>query len=163
MITSLSDSDSRSSRSPSPETEGRYLSQPGEQGFTISPSLLTHVMNVHRNGDLKGPLQDLLKNNQKSLTLYRPLGISADRWKESIVKTWEEARNYDDSARFEEIDDAEDFGNNVPSTGNGSEVMDIEGTVPAWQGGAWNTGEAGMGEGGAVSGDGDVDMAMDVE
>ncbi|OWZ35541.1 hypothetical protein C356_05049 [Cryptococcus neoformans c45] len=163
VITSLSDSDSRSSRSPSPETEGRYFSQPGEQGFTISPSLLTHLMNVHRNGDLKGPLQDLLKNNQKSLTLYRPLGIPADRWKESIVKTWEEARNYDDSARFEEIDDAEDFGNNVPSTGNGSEVMDIEGTVPAWQGGAWNTGEAGMGEGGAASGDGDVDMAMDVE
>ncbi|KIR24740.1 hypothetical protein I309_06436 [Cryptococcus deuterogattii LA55] len=163
VITSLSDSDSRSSRSPSPETDSRYLSQPGEQGFTISPSLLTHLMNAQRNNDLKGPLQDLLKNNQKSLTLYRPLGIPADRWKESIVKTWEDAQNYDDSGRFEEIDDSEDFGNNTPATGNDDVAMGMEGTVPAWQPDAWNMGEAGMGGSGAVSGDGDVDMAMDVE
>ncbi|WVQ74373.1 hypothetical protein IAR50_003973 [Cryptococcus sp. DSM 104548] len=155
VITSLSDSDSRSSRSPSPEfdlAEGQgRLSQPGEHGFTLSPSLLTHLMKARRDYDFQVPLSELLKNNERGLTVYRPLGISPGKWRDDIVKTWEEAQADADAARFEEIDD-EEVPQYVP------EGMDVEQEAAQPWSNSWTAQEEAP-----STNDGDVDMAMDVE
>ncbi|WVW86320.1 hypothetical protein I302_108362 [Kwoniella bestiolae CBS 10118] len=102
VITSLSDtSSSRDSRSASPEDD-RYLSQPGMKGFTISPSLLTHLLKTQRD---QFAVKDLPPNN--SLVLYRPLGIAPGEWDDAIVKMWQTNDGYEDSGRFEELDDDE--------------------------------------------------------
>ncbi|KAL7424469.1 hypothetical protein Q5752_000153 [Cryptotrichosporon argae] len=76
VVTSLSSPThaSRSSRSPTPDGDYDYashshLAQPGQQGFTISPSLLTHIMNAQRDQLIPAP------SAEKGLVLYRPLGI----------------------------------------------------------------------------------------
>ncbi|ODN94862.1 hypothetical protein L198_05010 [Cryptococcus wingfieldii CBS 7118] len=158
VITSLSDSDSRSSRSPSPEVElaQGHLSQPGEHGFTLSPSLLTHLMRARRDYDFQVPLSELLRNNERGLTVYRPLGISPGKWKDDIVKTWEEAQADADAGRFEEID--EDEGRSFTQFSNLSEGMDVEPEVAQPWANPW------IGQGEATSVDSvDQDMAMDVE
>ncbi|KAK8870121.1 hypothetical protein IAR55_000691 [Kwoniella newhampshirensis] len=139
VITALSDSSRSSSRSPSPDSIESQLSQPGSQGFTLSPSLLTHLLKTQRD-KFNGPLGDMLKN-EKSLILYRPLGIQNGTWTEPVVKTWE--GHEDDSRRFEEIAEDENFVDSIPT-------MDIDA-------------DATMNVEGGQTWDGDVDMAMDVE
>ncbi|ODN73420.1 hypothetical protein L202_07945 [Cryptococcus amylolentus CBS 6039] len=164
VITSLSDSDSRSSRSPSPEVpevelaQGR-LSQPGEHGFTLSPSLLTHLMRARRDYDFQVPLSELLRNNERGLTLYRPLGIPPGKWKDDIVRTWEEAQADADAGRFEEIDEDEDFTQSSnPCERQSAEGMDVEPEVVQPWANPWTEQEE------ATSVDNvDEDMAMDVE
>ncbi|WWC72151.1 uncharacterized protein I206_106111 [Kwoniella pini CBS 10737] len=111
VITSLSDSSSSvgSSRSPSPEpheSQERLLSQPGMQGFTLSPSLLTHLLKSQRHH-----LRDNLNMTQaeNSLVLYRPLGIPPGEFQESIVQAWQPGEGYADSGRFEIVDDDENL------------------------------------------------------
>ncbi|WVF67243.1 hypothetical protein IAT40_001991 [Kwoniella sp. CBS 6097] len=122
VITSLSDASSSrgSSRSPSPEStsadEQLHLSQPGDQGFMLSPSLLTHLLKAQRD-QLNG-MTNNAQQNRNSLVLYRPLGIppgqtttnSADAaWTDPVVKSWQPGENYVDSGRFEEVDDDENL------------------------------------------------------
>ena len=57
IITSLGSDSSSSSRSPSPTR----LSQPGPQGFTLSPSLLNRLLNLPAT---RGP--------EMGMVLYRP-------------------------------------------------------------------------------------------
>ncbi|WWD15585.1 hypothetical protein CI109_100007 [Kwoniella shandongensis] len=138
VITALSDSSRSSSRSPSPDSIENHLSQPGSQGFTLSPSLLTHLLKTQRD-KLNGPLGDMLKND-KSLILYKPLGIHPGGWTEPVVKSWES--HEEDSGRFEEIPEDEQFPDSVSAAHTDAD-MEVEGGQQAW--------------------DGDVDMAMDVE
>ncbi|TYJ58016.1 hypothetical protein B9479_001375 [Cryptococcus floricola] len=163
VITSLSDSDSRSSRSPSPEVElaQARLSQPGEHGFILSPSLLTHLMKAHRYYDFQVPLNELLRNNERGLTVYRPLGISPGKWQDDIVKTWEEAQADADAGRFEEID--EDEAHNFTQSSNlgerqSAEGMDVDTEVAKPWANPWTE----QGEANSVN-NVDQDMAMDVE
>jgi len=64
VITSLGSSDSSQSSSPSSSPQ-RHLSQPGAQGFTLSPSLLTHLLSAHHTAHPSLP-------TPKELVLYRP-------------------------------------------------------------------------------------------
>ncbi|WVR09571.1 hypothetical protein IAU60_006640 [Kwoniella sp. DSM 27419] len=130
VITSLSDASSSrgSSRSPSPEFDGqdhgrRNLAQPGNQGFTISPSLLTHLLHAQRD-QLNGvrPPRD-----QRSLVLYRPLGIpAAGQWPDSDAMANEP---YVDSGRFEVLEDADVSGGNGHIAQDGDMDMDLDGDV----------------------------------
>lgn len=115
VITSLSSSPS-SSRSSSPEntSQHRNLTQPGEQGFTLSPSLLTHLLGK-QSWDKMPPLSGH-SPDQKGLVLYRPLGIppGTDMQWDEIVRRWKEGGSgsgtqQDDSSRFEMIDDDENL------------------------------------------------------
>ncbi|OCF77458.1 hypothetical protein I204_01446 [Kwoniella mangroviensis CBS 8886] len=129
IITSLSDASSsrESSRSASPEPTAddvRNLSQPGMRGFTISPSLLTHLLKTQRD-QLSGRK---VSPNSNSLILYRPLGIPPGEWNDVIVKAWKPDEEYVDSGRFEILDDDEAFDNVTPSA-NGDTQMDIDGDV----------------------------------
>ncbi|WWC95029.1 hypothetical protein V866_001881 [Kwoniella sp. B9012] len=129
IITSLSDASSsrESSRSASPEPTAddvRNLSQPGMRGFTISPSLLTHLLKTQRD-QLSGRKVSPTSN---SLILYRPLGISQDEWNDDIVKAWKPDEEYVDSGRFEMLDDDEVFDEATPSA-NVETQMDIDGDV----------------------------------
>jgi hypothetical protein len=154
VITSLG-SDSSRSPSPdlgelSPETR-RRLSQPGAQGFTLSPSLLTHLLNV-RPDQLPHPSKQI----ENSLVLYRPLGIPPGRQADTVVKQWNgnpAVLSYGDN-RFEEIDNDE----NTESTWSASERINEahQGALPEnnpWSGIEGQTG--GM--------DSDMDMAMDMD
>lgn len=107
VVTSLSDSESEapSSRSTSPR-RAHDLNQPGHQGFTLSPSLLTHLLATQKNCfDFSQPPPE------RGLVLYRPLGIPPGS---EIVEQWPGHENAvagpGDSARFEELDDDEDQG-----------------------------------------------------
>ena len=87
-----------SSRESSPD-HSRYLSQPGNKGFTISPSLLTHLLNSQREGlDMPFPM-----NGEKGLVLYRPTKLPAG-WTDEIVKAWQQGLGQDEG-RFEEVDE----------------------------------------------------------
>jgi hypothetical protein len=108
VVTSLSDSESEapSSRSTSPR-RARDLNQPGHQGFTLSPSLLTHLLATQKNCfDFSQPPRE------KGLVLYRPLGIPPGP---KIVEQWpgqsrDSNADFGGSARFEELDEDEDQG-----------------------------------------------------
>lgn len=87
VITSLGspNSSQSSSRSTSPQ---RHLSQPGAQGFTLSPSLLTHLLNSHRNTHTAAPA------GPRDLVVYR-----SPTWDRSDLNV------VSDANRFQEIDD----------------------------------------------------------
>jgi len=140
IITSLSSPESsppppdrRRSMSPDSErrqysyAENRHLSQPGSQGFTISPSLLTHILNAQRDQFNHTPEYP---SQERGLVLYRPLGITPD----PVVQQWNQNDNVplgNDSDRFEEVDSDEDL-----TTGNNNDTMmgmDTEET--GWEGG----------------------------
>jgi hypothetical protein len=88
VVTSLSDTESEDSSTESISSSKRSdLNQPGAQGFTLSPSLLTHLLNSQRNHFAPTP--------------YKPLGIPPAP---DIVQQWP---GQDDSSRFEELDDDE--------------------------------------------------------
>lgn len=107
VVTSLSDTESEAStsRSASPPAR-REFSQPGTQGFTLSPSLLTHLLATQRD-HLRHPLAH--PTPEKGLVLYRPLGLPPGGAPE-IVQQWPGAPNGvdQDSGRFEELDEDED-------------------------------------------------------
>lgn len=152
VITSLSSPESyaeRLSRSPSPDLgprrqysyeEHKHLAQPGQDGFTISPSLLTHLMAAQ--SDPFRPDLAYNANPERGLVLYRPLGIPAA---ENIVKQWDQ----EDDGRFEEVDDDEDLRSDAPVVGV---PMDMGG-------GQWSNG-GGWGEQPQWGGG---DEAMDIE
>lgn len=97
VVTSLSDTESENSSTESTTPhKSSNLNQPGEQGFTLSPSLLTHLLNTQRERFTTLPPQE------KGLVLYRPLGIPSAP---QIVQQW--PGQEDDSSRFEELDDDE--------------------------------------------------------
>ncbi|WWC91852.1 uncharacterized protein L201_006799 [Kwoniella dendrophila CBS 6074] len=127
VITSLSDTSSSrgSSRSPSPEfntAEEMHLSQPGMKGFTLSPSLLTHLLKQQRE---QFGMNGSLNQNQNSLVLYRPMGIPPGEWENSIVQAWQTGQGYVDSGRFEEVNDDE-YQNEAQSV---DIPMDVDGDV----------------------------------
>lgn len=109
VVTSLS---AGSSRSPSPDPgprradhtysyqEHKHLAQPGDSGFTISPSLLTHIIGAQQENMLPS------MPKERGLILYRPIGPPGVGTPEDVVKHWD--GNYVDSGRFEEIDDDEE-------------------------------------------------------
>lgn len=105
------------SRSPSPETEtdkrryslkdNQHLAQPGHQGFTISPSLLTHILNAQRDQFANSHPQT---GPERGLVLYRPIPFNNNP--QSVVEEWSGAPRLSqipDSGRFEEVDDDEDL------------------------------------------------------
>ncbi|WVQ84558.1 hypothetical protein IAT38_006712 [Cryptococcus sp. DSM 104549] len=162
VITSLSDTSSTPSRSPSPESTKDRLSQPGVQGFTISPSLLTHLLQAQRDLNTHGSLESMIKKAERSLTLYRPPGSAPGALPDAIVKAWqgEPQLLYEDSGRFEEVNDDEDM------AGDGSDMaldmdsaMGVESGGPpaatAWDKPAWDQ------DLNAQVMDGDVDMVVD--
>lgn len=101
IVTSLSDTESEasSSRTASPPPS-RDFSQPGSQGFTLSPSFLTHLLATQRHS-LKRPLHQ--QGVEKGLVLYRPIGIQLPHVDPEIVEHWPGSHN-DDSSRFEVLD-----------------------------------------------------------
>ncbi|WRT70091.1 uncharacterized protein IL334_007085 [Kwoniella shivajii] len=131
VITCLSDTSSSraSSRSPSPEEkdiEESYLSQPGMQGFTLSPSLLTHLLKTQRDRlNAKFPHT----GDQSSLVVYRPLGIPPGDWNESAVRNWQPDKEYVDSGRFQEVDDDENYDKPESMHMAEDEPMDMDGDV----------------------------------
>ena len=120
MITSL-DSSSSSSRSRSQSPPRRFLNQPGSQGFTLSPSLLTHLLNA-RKDDLRAyGLGHLASKHDKGLVLYKPMGIPPGM--DDIVKTWRGAPRLDeDEGRFEDLDEDEDTSLH-PAAGGAEEML----------------------------------------
>lgn len=97
VVTSLSDTESEDSSTESSSSRKPIdLNQPGAQGFTLSPSLLTHLLNTQRGQFAPPP-----PHQEKGLILYRPLGIPPGP---DIVQQWP---GQDDSSRFEELDDDE--------------------------------------------------------
>ncbi|GFZ50950.1 hypothetical protein JCM24511_08708 [Saitozyma sp. JCM 24511] len=123
VITALSPTSSRSS---SPETSpSRNLSQPGEQGFTLSPSLLTHLLAAQREHWNKPHISNLNFDQPKSetgLVLYRPLGIPpgmlqnlpnvSPAMADEVVRMWRQGMMLnvsEDESRFEDLDDDEDL------------------------------------------------------
>lgn len=102
VVTSLSSSressvDSRASDKPI------HLAQPGLQGFTISPSLLTRLLAEHRNR------VDPNLPPEKALVPYKPLLPPGANWDE-IVRMWRgdvgaADQTISDTGRFEEISD----------------------------------------------------------
>jgi hypothetical protein len=115
VVTSLSDTESEgSSTDVSSSPKPSDLNQPGSQGFTLSPSLLTHLLNTQRD-----QFATPLPQQEKGLILYRPLGIPPAP---QIVQQWS---GQDDSSRFEELDDDE----NTEMTGHdnsGGMEVDME-------------------------------------
>jgi hypothetical protein len=121
IITSIGSPDSSASeRSLSPEVEDKRLAQPGANGFTLNPSLLTHLLSRH--DDLALPFQP----KERGLVLYKPLGIQPGS-SDYVVQTWQgyPGLAQDDAGRFEEIDDEEDR-SNVEFEQHG--MMDMEGS-----------------------------------
>ncbi|KAL1408746.1 hypothetical protein Q8F55_005559 [Vanrija albida] len=144
VVTSLSSPESSppppSRRGSSPTKEQPYydyetnkqLSQPGTSGFTISPSLLTHIINAQRDQIVGGGFQDS-PSQERGLVLYRPLGIPAA---EDVVKEWSRGSGPQpkhqfpdpDGDRFEEVDDDEDMSAEQPVVGVPVDAgMDVEG------------------------------------
>jgi hypothetical protein len=105
-------------------TENRHLSQPGSQGFTISPSLLTHILNAQREQlpfDVNAHTAP-----ERGLVLYRPVpGMGRP-----VVEEWNDANHVplDDSGRFEEVDDDEELTTGQQQDAN----MDMDEETP-WQ------------------------------
>ena len=145
VITSLGSSDSELSpepRSPSPNTK-RFLSQPGAQGFTLSPSLLTHLLSS-RDQILRPPVE-------KGMVLYRPPARFGHFPGNQIVNEWNgELQLSEEPSRFEEIDEDEDLRQEPHPSADVSDIsMDVEQEPPArpsYDGAP-----------------GDVEMAMDLE
>lgn len=161
VVTSLSSPESsppppnRRGSSPSPKRDpppkesyydyetNKHLTQPGTSGFTISPSLLTHIINAQRDQIVGGGFQDS-PSQERGLVLYRPLGIPAA---EDVVKEWSAHGRRGSSSsrqkpphqfpdpdahRFEEVDDDEDLmSSEQPVVGvpvDDDAGMDIEGS-----------------------------------
>lgn len=111
IYTRLSESPSRSSereRSSSPPVQ---LSQPGTNGFTISPSMLTRLLAATKDSSIPFPTQ-FPQQREMGLVLYRPLGIQAGQHLNQgdvrgIVREW--AGKEGDSGRFEVVDEDEDL------------------------------------------------------
>lgn len=105
IITSLGSPNSSrdSSRESSPSNHDRHLSQPGEQGFTLNPSLLTHLLNSQRD-NIHLPAYP---PQERGLVLYRPLGIEPGTGRPSVVQEWQGEPPIDDTGRFEMIDEDE--------------------------------------------------------
>jgi hypothetical protein len=121
VVTSLSDTESEASISGSPTPlEHSDLNQPGSQGFTLSPSLLTHLLNSQRE-HFSVPH----KSQEKGLILYRPLGIPPGP---QIVQQWPapESNQQYDSSRFEELDEDEDTGMGMGENDSGGMEIDME-------------------------------------
>ncbi|BEI79928.1 hypothetical protein CcaverHIS002_0104570 [Cutaneotrichosporon cavernicola] len=132
VVTSLSSPESSTTRSPSPDPgprrqysyeEHKHLMQPGDDGFTISPSLLTHLMTAQSDQFRKPAFHAV---PERGLVLYRPLGVSPA---EDVVQKWEE-----EPGRFEVLDDDEDmqtqpagqWGDGITQEwGRGDDAMDI--------------------------------------
>jgi hypothetical protein len=101
------------------------LTQPGNQGFTISPSLLTHIINARREQfapDHPVP--------ERGLVLYRPVGLENPG--DPVVQEWQWDGNVpltQDSDRFEEVDDDEDLMTDAAMQ-NG---MNVEGGASGWE------------------------------
>jgi hypothetical protein len=93
--------------------------QPGENGFTISPSMLTRLL-AARDNTLPLPFP---QQREMGLVLYRPLGIAAepDRDVRDVVREWRGAM-LEDSGRFEVIETEE------------SSILDKGGVTPAEEG-----------------------------
>lgn len=163
VVTSLESPVSSPGRSPSPDPgprraysyeENKKLSQPGDTGFTISPSLLTHLMAAQSDHFRNGSTSF---NPERGLVLYRPLGIPGA---ENVVKQWDpsQSMSLDDEGRFEEVNDDDDD-IEAPLVGV---PMDMGGTQwgagnGGWSGGAqpsWGTGSSDAGG---------EDEAMDIE
>jgi hypothetical protein len=146
VITALSPTSSRSS---SPETSpSRNLSQPGEQGFTLSPSLLTHLLAAQREHWNKSDISNLNFDQPKpetGLVLYRPLGIPrgmlqnlpnvSPAMADEVVRMWRQGMMpnvSEDESRFEDLDDDEDLeggGGGTDGTHGAvdtSEAMDVD-------------------------------------
>ncbi|GMK58453.1 hypothetical protein CspeluHIS016_0504850 [Cutaneotrichosporon spelunceum] len=107
VVTSLSSPESSSTRSPSPDAvarqpysyeEHKNLMQPGDDGFTISPSLLTHLM-AAQSDQFRNPAFHTVP--ERGLVLYRPVGVTPAQ---DVVRQWEE-----EPGRFEDLDDDEDM------------------------------------------------------
>lgn len=101
VITSLGSPNSSRSSSRSTSPDSRHLSQPGSQGFTLHPSLLTHLLNTQRDNLHPMPLP-----KEQSLVLYRPLGLHPDGGPD-VVRQWDSEPIVYDSERFEEVNDDE--------------------------------------------------------
>lgn len=132
VYTALSASSSRSS-SPDPKSASAVqLSQPGDNGFTISPSMLTRLLAAHNHPAIP-PLFPL--NREMGMVLYRPLGMASTenfgaKDVEDIVREWQDKmRAGEHSGRFESVDEDEDLTLNevVPVTVDGEAGdMDID-------------------------------------
>lgn len=111
VITSIGSPDSSvSSRSPSPtpseqdrQAQARKLTQPGLQGFTLSPSLLTHLLSTQRDNLTASQMASMGLSGEKGLVLYRsPPNFG-------IVQEWpgQDMTSIVDEGRFEELDEDE--------------------------------------------------------
>lgn len=159
----LDDMRSRSTTaSPPPRDEGQYnyeenrnLSQPGSHGFTISPSLLTHILNAQRDQFGTQPNYSV-EPAERGLVLYRPIGgMPAD----DVVRQWQQkAKNQrpqipdPDGHRFELVDDDEDLMSGPPVVGVPTDEL--------WTPGSGNISamDTDMPAAGGMEPDGDVDM-----
>ena len=109
VITSLEDTPSPTSSHVSLEDDSptrRQLEQPGLQGFTLSPSLLTHLLKAQK--DNLHPFPFPAAQQEKGLVLYQPITLPPE-WQE-VVRAWQgqpELRTGDEG-RFEELDEDED-------------------------------------------------------
>ncbi|RXK41462.1 hypothetical protein M231_01170 [Tremella mesenterica] len=144
VITSLSDTSTSSSRSTSPNSRAiRTLEQPGMRGFTLSPSLLTHLLNAQR-GDIS--TLHLPQSTERSLVMYRPavlppgfsdwarkmlpnVNLDLPMQGSEVVRTWrgEPGVIMDDEGRFEELnDDGEMFISPANSPSDDVQMMEFE-------------------------------------
>ncbi|EJT51843.1 hypothetical protein A1Q2_03010 [Trichosporon asahii var. asahii CBS 8904] len=114
--------------------ENRNLSQPGQNGFTISPSLLTHILNAQR--DQFGTQPNFsVEPAERGLVLYRPLGGMPA---EDVVRQWQQKAKRakqvrpqipdPDGHRFELVDDDEDLMNGPAVVGVPSDELWSPGT-----------------------------------
>lgn len=91
-----------SSRSSSPDSD-RHLEQPGNNGFTLNPSLLTHLLYTQRNqySGLSRPSRP-----EKGLIIYRPVGIYPGV-SDEVVQQWQGFPQvaHEDATRFEVLED----------------------------------------------------------
>lgn len=154
VVTSLSSPEH--SRSPSPDTgprrsgraysyaENKKLNQPGDSGFTISPSLLTHIIGAQKDVHVPMPMP------QRELVLYRPIG-QPGVGREDVVKHWD--GEYVDSGRFEMIDDDEET--MQPEV----EVQMASEPVAEWTGPTWGADV----NGNSTHAEPDGDIAMDMD
>lgn len=141
--------------------ENRNLSQPGTQGFTISPSLLTHILNAQR--DQFGTQPNFsVEPAERGLVLYRPLGGMPA---EDVVRQWQQkAKGKNrvrpqipdpDGHRFELVDDDEDLMSGPPVVGVPTDELWAPGSGNISQ---MDTDMPPSGSGMDVEPDGDVDM-----
>ena len=107
VITSLgSSSSSRSSSSDRSSAQSpRHITQPGSQGFTLSPSFLTHLLAAQRDQFGVDPLGG--RKREQGLILWRPPAMPPG-WPSEVVKTWGAASgSRGEEGRSEKMDDDE--------------------------------------------------------